>query len=226
MAILFDMDGVLIDSNQAHLDSWRKTAREEGFEFSDEIFWQTFGMTSESIVEKYWKNCESLTPDQVADVVRRKEDAFRYSIVDYVKPIDGALDFLAFLEEHGVKVAVGSSAPRVNVEYVLDWLKIGSYFHDAVVAGDQVRRGKPNPDIFLEAAKILGVAPETCIVIDDSRSGVNAGKNANMTTVGFFSKGHRAEEYQNADLVVSNYDELRAVLEIDSNGNVALKPHA
>ena len=214
MEIIFDMDGVLINSNAAHLASWKKIAAQDGVSFSDEVFWKTFGMTSEYIVEKYWGNT-TLTTKQISAIVDRKETAFRESVKEVVQPIEGSVDFVRFLLKKGYKMAVGSSAPRVNVEYVLDWLEIRDCFNECVVAGDEVKQGKPAPDIFLTAAKKLNTTPENCVVIDDSRSGVNAGKNAGMTTIGFFSAGHSQDEYENADYVVHSFEEIKKILHLD-----------
>ncbi len=221
MGLLFDMDGVLINSNAAHLASWQVISKEDGVEFSKELFWQTFGMTSEYIVERYWGR--PMTQSEIARVVERKETAFRESILNSVTAIPGAVEFVVKTSQKGVKVALGSSAPRINVEYVVNWLGLKDVFGDAVVAGDEVERGKPAPDIFLAAAEKLNLPPQNCIVIDDSRSGVNAGKNAGMIAVGFFSEGHRSEEYERADLVVKNFDELEEALRIDDQGTVSLK---
>ncbi len=212
MGVIFDMDGVLVDSNAAHLASWLKVAAEDGVVFSKDTFWKTFGMTSEYIVEHFWKN--QMTPDEISRVVERKETAFRESVVDHVKPIDGAVDFTRYLSEKRIPLAVGSSAPRVNVEFVLNWLGIRDLFGNCVVAGDEVVRGKPAPDIFLLCAEKLGEDPKRCVVIDDSRSGVNAGYAAGMTTIGFFSMGHTLDEYENADCVVRNFAEARDFLKI------------
>ena len=213
MEIIFDMDGVLINSDAAHLASWKKIAAQDGVSFSDEVFWKTFGMTSEYIVEKYWGNT-TLTTKQISAIVDRKETAFRESVKEFVQPIEGSVDFVRFLLKKGYKMAVGSSAPRVNVEYVLDWLEIRDCFNECVVAGDEVKQGKPAPDIFLTAAKKLNTTPENCVVIDDSRSGVNAGKNAGMTTIGFFSAGHSQDEYENADYVVRSFEEIKKILHL------------
>ncbi len=212
MGVIFDMDGVLVDSNAAHLASWLKIAAEDGVVFSNETFWKTYGMTSEHIVKHFWK--AEMTSDEIARVVERKETAFRESIVEHVKPIDGAIDFTRYLSAKQVPLAVGSSAPRVNVEFVLEWLGIRNLFGNCVVAGDEVVRGKPAPDIFLMCAERLGEEPKRCVVIDDSRSGVNAGCAAGMTTIGFFSMGHTLDEYEKADCVVRSFAEVRDFLRI------------
>ena len=211
MGLIFDMDGVLIDSNAAHFASWLKIAAEDGVEFTKETFWKTFGMTSEYIVERYWN--PPVSQAEAARIVERKETAFCESVVEHVKPIDGAVDFVRYLVKKGTPIAVGSSAPRVNVDFVLDWLGIRDLFGKGIVAGDEVKIGKPAPDIFLLCAKKLGEAPRRCVVIDDSRSGVNAGKAAGMTTIGFFSTGHSLEEYENADYIVKSFAEIYEILD-------------
>ena len=221
MGMIFDMDGVLINSNAAHFASWLKVAGEDGVVFTEEIFWRTFGMTSEHIVEQYWR--PGLDAREVAEIVERKETAFRESILDCVQPIEGSVDFVRYLVGLGVKVALGSSAPRVNVDYVVDWLGAEELFGDRVVAGDEVSRGKPAPDVFLLAADKLHEPPERCFVVDDSRSGVTAGKAAGMTTIGFFSEGHRADEYERADAVVRNFTEFADLLNVGEGGVLSVR---
>lgn len=218
MGVIFDMDGVLIDSGAAHWESWRVVAEEDGVDFTEEAFWATFGMVSDVIVARFWGENPPTDPAEIAAIVERKETAFRESVATHTTPIAGAVEFIRYLAERGVKIAVGSSAPRENVEHILRWLGVRELFGDRVVAGDEVKNGKPAPEIFLTAAKKLGVPVEDCVVIDDAKNGVNAGAASGATTVGFFSVGHSDEEYENADVVVRSFDELREMLEIGSGG--------
>jgi beta-phosphoglucomutase len=218
MGVIFDMDGVLIDSGAAHWESWRIVAEEDGVDFTEEAFWATFGMVSDVIVARYWGANPPTDPAEIAAIVERKETAFRESVATHTTPIAGSVDFIRYLAERGVKIAVGSSAPRENVEHILRWLGVRELFGDRVVAGDEVKNGKPAPEIFLTAAKKLGVPVEDCVVIDDAKNGVNAGAASGATTVGFFSAGHSDDEYENADVVVRSFDELREMLEISEDG--------
>ena len=218
MGVIFDMDGVLIDSGAAHWESWRIVAEEDGVDFTEEAFWATFGMVSDVIVARYWGANPPTDPAEIAAIVDRKETAFRESVATHTTPIAGAVDFIRYLAEHGVKIAVGSSAPRENVEHILRWLGVRELFGDRVVAGDEVKNGKPAPEIFLTAAKKLGVPAENCVVIDDAKNGVDAGAASGATTVGFFSAGHSLDEYGNASVVVRSFDELREMLEISEGG--------
>lgn len=218
MGVIFDMDGVLIDSGAAHWESWRIVAEEDGVDFTEEAFWATFGMVSDVIVARYWGANPPTDPAEIAAIVDRKETAFRESVATHTTPIAGAVDFIRYLAERGVKIAVGSSAPRENVEHILRWLGVRELFGDRVVAGDEVKNGKPAPEIFLTAAKKLGVPAENCVVIDDAKNGVDAGAASGATTVGFFSAGHSLDEYGNASVVVRSFDELREMLEISEGG--------
>ncbi|MBQ2849203.1 MAG: HAD family phosphatase [Thermoguttaceae bacterium] len=218
MGVIFDMDGVLIDSGAAHWESWRIVAEEDGVNFTEEAFWATFGMVSDAIVARHWGENPPTDPEEIAKIVDRKETAFRESVATHTTPIAGAVDFIRYLAERGVKMAVGSSAPRENVEHILRWLGVRELFGDRVVAGDEVKNGKPAPEIFLTAAKKLGVPAENCVVIDDARNGVNAGAASGAATVGFFSAGHSLDEYANAAVVVRSFDELREMLEIVEDG--------
>ncbi len=218
MGVIFDMDGVLIDSGAAHWESWRVVAKEDGVDFTEEAFWATFGMVSDAIVARYWGANPPTDPAEIAAIVERKETAFRESVATHTTPIAGAVDFIRYLAERGVKIAVGSSAPRENVEHILRWLGVRELFGDRVVAGDEVKNGKPAPEIFLTAAKKLGVPAEECVVIDDAKNGVDAGAASGATTVGFFSAGHPEDEYANPAVVVRSFDELREILEIGEGG--------
>lgn len=219
MGVIFDMDGVLIDSGAAHWESWRIVAEEDGGDFTEEAFWATFGMVSDVIVARYWGANPPTDPAEIAAIVERKERAFRESVATHTTPIAGAVDFVRYLAGRGVKIAVGSSAPRENVEYILRWLGVRELFGDRVVAGDEVKNGKPSPEIFLTAAKKLGIAIEKCVAIDDAKNGVDAGRASGAATIGFFSAGHSLDEYENADVVVRSFDEARSLLEIAEDGS-------
>ena len=204
-AIIFDIDGVLLNSNPAHYKSWVIAGREDGVEFSPELFQETFGQTSRSIIREHWNR--PMTEEEVRVIDERKETLYRECVSELVKPIPGAFELLKLLNERGYPLGIGSSGPGINVDYVLDYFDLWRYV-GAVVSGTDVVNGKPSPDIFLKVAEKLGIVPERCLIIDDSRSGILAGVAAGMKTVGFFSEGHRPDEYEKADLVVHSFAEL------------------
>lgn len=203
--VIFDIDGVLVDSNPLHFETWRSIGREDGFDFPESLFQETFGQTTRAILKDHWHR--PLLDEEIRYFDDLKERLYRDIAADHLPTIPGAVEFLKTLYASGFSLAVGSSGPGFNVDFVLERLGIKPYLK-GWVSGTDVVHGKPAPDIFLAAAEKMNLIAERCIVIDDSESGVAAAKNANMKVVGFFSGGHRLEEYARVDLLVRSFDEL------------------
>ncbi len=205
-SVLWDIDGVLVNSNPLHFKTWQMTAAEDNFEFTEELFLKTFGQTSREIIEGHWPR--NLSPEEIHYFDTRKEGLYReYAAKGFVQPIAGALDFVRTLHQAKIPMGAGSSGPGQNVHFMLNYLKIAPLLQ-AIVSGTDVEHGKPWPDIYLTAAEEMGVDPSSCIVIDDSRSGIVAGKEAGMKVIGFFSIGHQEYEYERADRLVRSFGEL------------------
>ncbi len=176
LAVIFDMDGVLVDTYHAHYRSWLELAEAEGFHFTEAEFAATFGRTSREIIAHFWG--EGRFDDaQIAELDRRKEAAFRRMIETDFPAMPGVGELLRSLHNAGFRLAVGSSGPPENVAMVLDRLEARNLF-EAVVTGEDVTRGKPDPEVFLIAAKRLGVPPARCAVIEDAPSGIAAANAA------------------------------------------------
>lgn len=205
IGIIFDIDGVLVDSNPLHLETWRAIGREDGFDFPESLFQETFGQTTRAILKNNWHR--PLTEEEIRYFDDRKERLYQQIAAKNLPTIPNAVDFLKSLAEAGFSLAVGSSGPRFNVDFVLDRLGIKPYL-SGWISGTDVRQGKPAPDIFLAAAQAMNLPPSRCVAIDDSESGVTSAKSAKIKAVGFFSGGHRPEEYAQADLTVRSFDEL------------------
>ena len=206
MAVIFDMDGVLVDTYRAHFQSWNVVAGEEGTEMSEEQFAATFGRTSREIIALLWPELG----DDAAAIQRfddRKEEAFRRIIAKDFPAMPGVERLLAGLASAGIPTAIGSSGPPANVALVVERLGAKHPF-GAVVTADDVARGKPDPEVFLLAAERLGVPPARCVVVEDAPPGVQAAKAAGMHCVGMASTGRTREELSAADLVVDSLDEL------------------
>ena len=205
LGLIFDIDGVLVDSNPAHFESWVVAAQEDGFEFTPELFQQTFGQTSRAIIKNHWPR--DVSPEEIARIDKRKEDLYREYVPTKVKLIPGAKELLLQLESYGFAVAVGSSGPGINVNFIVDFFELRSHLK-SIVSGTDVVNGKPWPDIFLKAAQEMNVRPSRCAIIDDSESGILSGVAAGMKTIGFFSEGHLPYEYAKADMLVHSFAEL------------------
>ena len=177
---IFDMDGVIADTGWAHKQAWAEFARIHGAEFTDEDFFRTFGMQNYQIIPIVLGHEVPL--EEIGPMGDWKEQRYRQIVSQNLTAPDGLAALLADLKAHGFRIAVGSSAPKVNIDLVLDRLGIRGSF-DAIVYGDMVSRGKPAPDTFLEAAEKLGVPPDRCIVVEDAIPGVQAGKAAGMAVM-------------------------------------------
>ncbi len=208
LAIIFDMDGVLVDTYHAHFESWRVVAAEEGLSFTEAQFAPTFGRTSREVIAALWAEGR-YDEAQIAALDDRKEAAFRRIIQDSFPAMPGVMELLTALDAAGFKLAVGSSGPPENVNLVIDELNARPLF-GAVVTGTDVTRGKPDPQVFLIAAARLGIPPERCAVIEDAPAGITAAKAANMLPVGIASTGRTRESLCEAALVVDSLAELSA----------------
>ncbi len=154
--VIFDMDGVLADTAEAHFASWQRLGERYGVEISRETFEQTFGRPNHQIIETMLGR--ELPEDELRQVDRLKEAAYRDIIRDRVEPVPGVVELIRELDEWGFRMAVGSSGPRQNIDLVLSTLGVERYF-GAIVSGWDVERGKPDPDVFLKSAAGIGLPP-------------------------------------------------------------------
>lgn len=203
---IFDLDGVLVDSYQAHFRSWRDVAAEEGVDLTEAEFARNFGRTSREIIRTTWP--APVTKEGITSIDNRKEEAFRRIISHDFPLMDGARKLISQLRADGFRVAVGSSAPPENVDLALD--KLGRHLFDGVVNGMDVQRGKPDPQVFLLAAEHAGVQPRDCVVIEDARPGVEAAHRAGMACVAFVSTGRSEDDFTpvSPELIVRSLGEL------------------
>jgi beta-phosphoglucomutase len=205
-AVIFDMDGVLVDSYHAHYQSWKEVADEEGLQITEAEFAVTFGRTSREIIARLWGS-DRYDDAQIAELDRRKEAAYRRIIEARFPAMSGAVELLHVLHAAGFRLALGSSGPPENVAVALDGLGTRDLF-EAVVTGEDVVRGKPDPEVFLTAARRLGVPPANCAVVEDASAGVEAANAAGMTSIGLLSDGRNPDDVAAAGLVVRSLTEL------------------
>ncbi len=201
--VLWDLDGTLIDSAGHHWIAWRDTLLAEGRSVQPGDFANTFGKRNDEILRELFGT--AIAAEWIERVSEAKERAYRRLLRERgLEPRPGAFDWLARLREAGWKQALASSAPRPNIDAAFGVLGLGRYL-DAVVSADEVGRGKPDPAIFLEAARQLGLAPGRCVVVEDAPAGLEAARRAGMPSIGVLSDHHVALE---ADLVVASLDAL------------------
>lgn len=201
-ATIFDLDGVLVDSYDAHYESWLLLGRERGFTMTPEQFVQTFGRTSREVIGDCWPHLAT-SAEAVRELDERKEALYRDILRQEFPAMDGARELIDALAEAGFALAVGSSGPPPNVELTLRQLGRQGKFQ-AVVTGADVQFGKPNPQVFQIAAERLGVPPSECLVIEDAPAGVEAAHAGGFVCLGLLSKGRNEDQLREADHVVSS----------------------
>ena len=181
LALLFDMDGVIVDSNPVHREAWAVFNRRYGLETTPAMLERMYGKRNDEIIRDYFG--DGLGPEEVAARSRAKEELYREMAGSRIEQmlVPG---LRAFLDRYRTApMAVASNAEPENVAFVLDRAGLRPYFR-AVVDGHQAIHPKPHPDIYLRAAVLLEVAPANCIVIEDSPTGVAAAKAAGMRVIG------------------------------------------
>ncbi|MEW6272954.1 MAG: HAD family phosphatase [Thermodesulfobacteriota bacterium] len=205
-AVIFDVDGVLVDSYAAHYASWRDALRENGLELSEDDFARTFGRTSREVIRELFRG--EVDDAQVREIDARKEALYRDVVARDFPAMDGAVELVDALHAAGFLLAVGSSAPPPNVELTLERLGRRAAFAVAVTGRD-VTRGKPDPQVFEIAAERLGIEPARCAVIEDAALGIAAASAAGMTPVALVGTA-REEQLREAGaaLVVRSLREL------------------
>jgi beta-phosphoglucomutase family hydrolase len=202
---IFDWDGVIINSAEHHRKSWDRLAAETGYVLPDGHFERGFGMKNEVIIPELlgW----TTDPTEIQRLSLRKEAIWREVVRGAgIKPLPGVEPWLETLEQEGIPCAIASSTHRENITTTLEILGIGRFFA-AIVAAEDVKRGKPDPEVFLTAARRLEVAPKSAVVFEDALVGIAAARAAKMRVAAVATTNTR-EALHEADWVVDRLDEL------------------
>lgn len=200
-AFIFDMDGTLVDNMRYHTAAWRILIEENGFEFNERKFMvETAGQTNREIIPSVFG---AMPNERLSQLALRKEELYRELYLPHRKPVDGLVEFLSSSRELGIKMAVSTAASPANMEFILDGLDLRKYFGALTTAAD-VRRGKPDPEIFLLSAARLGIDPKNSMVFEDAIFGFAAAKRAGMKVIGITTV-NSAEEILAADNVAETH---------------------
>jgi HAD superfamily hydrolase (TIGR01509 family) len=202
-AVLWDMDGVLVDTGEAHFRSWVNVLSEYEIPFSREFFRDTFGMNNAGVLSTLLG--DRLTPELLVEIADRKEYLFRQAVRGSAEPMPGVIPWLERLSEAGFRQGIASSAPEANIDTLVDELGLRDRF-DVIVSGVDLP-GKPEPFLFLKVAGALDVPPERCIVVEDAVAGVEAARRAGMRCIAVTTTSP-ASALETADLVVDRLDDL------------------
>jgi len=202
---IFDWDGVIVDSGPYHEQSWHLLSAEEGKPLPEGFFKRGFGMRNDPFIPNVlgWTR----EPAEVARLAARKEELYRELVAaGGIAPLPGVREWLGRLASARVPCAVASSTCRLNITFVLDLIGLHEHFR-AIVADEDVKRGKPDPEVFLLAAERIQMPPARCVVFEDTHVGIEAARAAGMRVVGV-STTHPPETLRGADRVVERLDEL------------------
>ena len=203
-AVIFDLDGVLVDTAVYHFEAWHRLAEGLGYSFSTVDNEQLKGVSRVESLELIlkWAGLEKSKSEKEA-LLQQKNDWY-LELIEQLSPVhllSGSLELLQKLEERGIKIALGSASK--NALGILEKTGIVGYF-DALIDGNAVQLSKPNPEVFLKGADALGIAASACLVLEDAQAGIDAARAAGMQVIGI----GEAENLKGADLVVADLGRL------------------
>src|SRR5438034_1919992 len=207
--VIWDMDGTLVDTAELHFAAWSAVAKELNLPFSRADFAATFGKRNPEILKQLYG--DRFSEKEIAELGERKEEHYRAAARRQgVVPLPGVKALVEGLRQAGFKQAIGSSAPRANLDLILKLTELASFF-DVLVSMEDTQRGKPDPQVFLVAAQRLKIPPSHCIVVEDAVAGVQAAKAGGMKCIAVDFVGHHGQaalRSAGADRVVKNLEEV------------------
>nr|WP_068889124.1 HAD family phosphatase [Pedobacter panaciterrae] len=205
IAVIFDMDGVICHTNPYHSLAFREFFSTRNLAPTDEEFAQhMFGKSNSYILSHFLKR--KIEGEELLQLEQEKEGLFRKIYEPNVEPIAGLVEFINDLKNNGTKIGVATSAPYANLELILSKVPIREML-GSIMASENVKKHKPDPEVYLTSAKNLGITPDQCIVFEDSFSGVSAALNAGMKVVGVLTS-HTKEELPPCNLYIDDYKDL------------------
>jgi beta-phosphoglucomutase family hydrolase len=204
-AVIFDLDGTLIDNNAYHIEAWKVFYKKIGREFSmDEYKNKINGRINKDIFNYIFG--KQLADDEINRFTHEKEALYREYYAPYIKPIPGLLNLLGEIKTAGIPMAIATSGLPVNIAFMFEHVTIKGYFND-VIDATLITNSKPDPEIFLKAAAAVNARPANCIAFEDSIAGVRAAKTAGMRVFGLTTT-HAKEDLHEADRIIKDYTEV------------------
>jgi len=205
------MDGVIIDSEPIHIACEKEIFRMLRISITDEEHHSMIGTTDLTM----WKRLKEKfnLSQSINELVKLKQTSY----IEYLKNITNLIpvlyipELIAILHKKGFLLALASSSPHAQIDYILNAFALSKYFN-VIVSGDDVKHGKPNPEIFFKASELIGVPPKQCLVIEDSTNGVLAAKNANMRCVAYRNPNSGNQNLESADIEINSFKDLTITL--------------
>ena len=202
-AVIFDLDGTLLDNNSYHLKSWLIYLENMGRYISKEEYNAKFnGRTNKDVIEYVFER--KMNDEEIMKYTLEKEALYREIYKPFIKPVAGLIDFLEVLKQKNIPMAIATSGIQPNIEFMFQNVPIEKYFK-AVVNSSHIKKGKPDPEIYFKAASILGVLPENCLVFEDAVPGIKSAKAAGMKVIAVATTQPK-EELHEADMIIDDYE--------------------
>ncbi len=215
-AVIFDMDGLMIDSERVTYEGYVAECKKLGLVMEREFYKQVLGLPLPSVFQMFYEKYGKSFPmeEVLKEVHRYMDDLFQK---DGVPVKDGVRDFLAYLKEKGYRTVLATSSNRSRVDKILEQTNLETYFDDSI-CGDEIEKGKPNPDVFLKACDKVGVKPMEAIVLEDSEAGIQAAYSAGIPVVCVPDMKEPGENY--AKMAYKIVDSLTVVLHMFESGEL------
>ena len=207
-AVIFDMDGVIVNSEPLHHLAYKKMFEEFQLDVSNSLYESFTGQSTHSICKQLCKIFKLNTDPSALVISKRKHFKNIFDNDISFKMIDGALELIQDYFENNIILVLASSASMTNIDRIFQKFDLNKYFKSKI-SGADLKESKPNPEIFLKAAKLTGYNKEECIVIEDSTNGIKAAKSAGIYCVGYNSFNSKNQNYDNANIVISDLNEIK-----------------
>jgi len=204
LAAIFDMDGVIVDNDIYHFRAWGELCDSYGLTVDQKDIKSWFGNTNPMILKKLFG--DTLSQKRIEEIGTEKERLYREIYLPEIKLTPGLLPFLKNLKDSGFRIAIATSAPRENVDFILDKTGIRGYFHE-IIDSSMIKEGKPSPEIYLKAAEVLKMSPLNCIVFEDSFHGIESANRAGMKVIGVATT-HAAELLNGTVKTIDDFNEI------------------
>jgi beta-phosphoglucomutase family hydrolase len=204
-AVIFDTDGVIVESESAHVEAEKQVLSKYGVSISADELHKYAGITAKAIFTQLIKKYKLKV--EVERILRQKEQILFKFLEEDAEPTKGIIGLLFRLRERDVKLCIGSSSPMKQIKYILKKLNI-AYLFDFAIGSDNILHSKPNPEIFLKAAAGLGLKPQECLVVEDTKLGVEAAKRAGMKCIDYKNPKSGHQDLSKTDIVIDNFSQL------------------
>lgn len=201
-AVIFDLDGTLIDNNSFHLLAWKQYLKNLNIDIAEDEYRKNInGRTNKDAIEYIYKR--KMTDDEAMVFALEKEAVYRDMYAGSIKPVDGLIPLLEILHALNIPMAIATSGIQVNIDFMFDHLPIRPYFK-VIVNSAHIKKGKPDPEIYMMAASLLNVPAENCLAFEDAAVGITSAKKAGMKVIALTTTQLK-EELSEADIIVKDF---------------------